>query len=67
MISVRFPVGTLLVDSLLSDYGVPLSAVTFNNNVDFPHVAESLSDGKVDAAFAPEPFVSLDGMNTGAR
>jgi NitT/TauT family transport system substrate-binding protein len=68
-VSVNAPndIGTLLVDSLLSDYGVPLRSVTFNNNVDFPHVGEYLSEGKVDAAFAPEPFVSLDGMNAGTE
>lgn len=66
-ISVNAPndIGTLLIDSLLADYGVPLNSVTFNNNVDFPHVGEYLAQGKVDAAFAPEPFVSLDGMAVG--
>jgi NitT/TauT family transport system substrate-binding protein len=68
-VSVNAPndIGTLLIDSLLSDHGVPLSSVNFNNNVDFPHVGEYLSDGRVDAAFAPEPFVSLDGMAAGTQ
>ena len=60
-------IGTLLVDSLLSDNGVPLSSVNFNNNVPFPNVQDDLTKGKVDAAFAPEPFVSLDGMNAGTQ
>jgi NitT/TauT family transport system substrate-binding protein len=60
-------IGTLLVDSLLTDHGVPLSSVNFNNNVPFPNVQDDLSKGKVDAAFAPEPFVSLDGMNAGTQ
>jgi NitT/TauT family transport system substrate-binding protein len=66
-VSVNAPddIGTLLVDSLLSDNGVPLSSVTFNNNVNFPDVATSLGSGKVDASFAPEPFVSLDAMQAG--
>ena len=66
-VSVNAPndIGTLLIDSLLADYSVPLNSVTFNNDVDFPHVGEYLAQGKVDAAFAPEPFVSLDGMAVG--
>ena len=66
-VSVNAPndIGTLLVDSLLSDNGVSLSAVKFNNNVAFPIVGDELSKGKIDAAFAPEPFVSLDGMQGG--
>lgn len=68
-VSVNAPndIGTLLVDSLLSDNGVPLGAVKFNNNVAFPTVGEQLAHGKVDAAFAPEPFVSLDGMQAGTQ
>ena len=63
-VSVNAPndIGTLLIDSLLADYGVPLDSVTFNNNVDFPHVGEYLAQGKVDAAFAPEPFVSAQAV-----
>jgi NitT/TauT family transport system substrate-binding protein len=69
VVSVNAPndIGTLLVDSLLTDNGVPLNSVTFNNNVAFPNVGQELSSGKVDAAFAPEPFVSLDGMQAGTE
>lgn len=69
VVSVNAPndIGTLLVDSLLTDNGVPLNSVTFNNNVAFPNVGQELSTGKVDAAFAPEPFVSLDGMQAGTE
>jgi NitT/TauT family transport system substrate-binding protein len=69
VVSVNAPddIGTLLVDSLLTDNGVPLNSVTFNNNVAFPDVAQELSSGKVDAAFAPEPFVSLDAMQAGTQ
>jgi NitT/TauT family transport system substrate-binding protein len=68
-VSVNAPndIGTLLVDSLLTDNGVPLSSVKFNNNVDFPHIPQNLLTGKVDAAFAPEPFVSLFSMNAGTQ
>ncbi len=68
-VSVNAPndIGTLLVDSLLRDNGVPLSNVRFNNNVAFPAVGDQLSKGSIDAAFAPEPFVSLDGMQAGTQ
>jgi NitT/TauT family transport system substrate-binding protein len=68
-ISVNAPddIGTLLVDSLLSDNDVPLNSVTINNNVDFADVATSLGSGKVDASFAAEPFVSLDEMKAGTE
>jgi len=69
VVSVNAPddIGTLLIDSLLTDHGVPLSSVTFNNNVAFPSVGQDLAMGKVAAAFAPEPFVSLDEMNAGTQ
>ena len=69
VVSLNAPndIGTLLVDSLLTDNGVALSSVKFNNNVNFPDVAANLATGKVDAAFAPEPFVALDSMNAGTQ
>jgi NitT/TauT family transport system substrate-binding protein len=69
VVSVNAPddIGTLLVDSLLSDNGIPLSSVKFNNNVAFPDVGPDLAAGKVAAAFAPEPFVSLDEMQAGTQ
>jgi NitT/TauT family transport system substrate-binding protein len=68
-VSVNAPndIGTLLIDSLLTDNGVPLNSVTFNNNVAFPDVGTDLAEGKVAAAFTPEPFVSLDGMQAGTQ
>ena len=68
-VSVNAPndIGTLLVDSLLSDNGVPPNNVKFNDNVAFPAVGDQLSKGSIDAAFAPEPFVSLDGMQAGTQ
>lgn len=46
-VSVNAPndIGTLLVDSLLTDNGVQLSSVSFNNNVAFPSVGQDLSNG----------------------
>ncbi len=69
VISVNAPkdIGTLLVDSLLTENGISPGDVRFNNNVAFPVVGNDLADGKVDAAFAPEPFVSLNEMNGGVQ
>jgi NitT/TauT family transport system substrate-binding protein len=60
-VSVNAPkdIGTLLIDSVLTENGIPLSTVKFNNGVIFPNVGTALHNGTVDAAFAPEPFVSF--------
>ena len=60
-------IGTLLVDSLLVEHGIPPRDVRFDSNVAFPAVAASLQGGKISAAFAPEPFVSLDEQKFGIR
>jgi NitT/TauT family transport system substrate-binding protein len=52
-------IGTLLVDSLLAEHGIPRNDVKFNNNVQFPNVVKAFQTGTTDVAFAPEPFVSL--------
>jgi NitT/TauT family transport system substrate-binding protein len=69
VISVNAPndIGTLLIDSVLTENGVPLNTVTFNNNVQFPDVGQALATGKIAAAFTPEPFVSLTEMTAGAQ
>jgi NitT/TauT family transport system substrate-binding protein len=69
VISVNAPkdIGTLLIDSLLTENGIPLSDVKFNNDVAFPSVGADLASGRVDAAFAPEPFVSLNEIEGGAQ
>jgi NitT/TauT family transport system substrate-binding protein len=68
-VSVNAPddIGTLLVDSLLSDNGVALSSVKFNNGVAFSSVGQELATGRISAAFTPEPFVSLDEMVGGTE
>jgi NitT/TauT family transport system substrate-binding protein len=69
VVSVNAPndIGTLLIDSVLTENGIPLSSVRFNNNVIFPNVGAALKSGQVDAAFAPEPFVSLNEIQGGAQ
>jgi NitT/TauT family transport system substrate-binding protein len=68
-VSVNQPddIGTLLVDSLLTDNGVSLTSVKFNNNVNFMDVPAVLGNNSVAAAFTPEPFVSLYNMNAGTQ
>lgn len=67
VISVNAPddIGTLLVDSLLVEHGISPDQVRFNNSVAFPAVAQNLDSDTINAAFAPEPFVSLDEQNAG--
>ena len=61
VISVNAPddIGTLLVDSLLVEHGILPDQVRFNNGVAFLAVAQNLDSNTINAAFAPEPFVSL--------
>jgi len=68
-ISVNAPddIGTLLVDSLLVEHGVAPKDVRLDSNVAFPAVAASLEGGRISAAFAPEPFVSLDEQKFGIQ
>ena len=67
VISVNAPndIGTLLVDSLLAEHGISPKQVTFNSGVAFPAVAQDLEANTINAAFAPEPFVSLDEQKAG--
>jgi NitT/TauT family transport system substrate-binding protein len=53
-------IGTLLIDSLLAEHGISLKQVQFNDNVAYLDVAAELLGSGVNAAFAPEPFVSQD-------
>jgi NitT/TauT family transport system substrate-binding protein len=67
VISVNAPddIGTLLVDSLLVEHGISPKQVRFDNGVAFPAVAQDLTANSIGAAFAPEPFVSLDERTAG--
>jgi NitT/TauT family transport system substrate-binding protein len=49
--------GTLLVSSLLSDYGVQATSVHFVV-IPFPEMAAAMKAHKVDAAWLPEPFIT---------
>ena len=68
-ISVNAPndIGTLLVDSLLTEHGIPRRTVNFNSNVAFPNVVKAFQTGTTNVAFAPEPFVSLFAQGGGVQ
>jgi NitT/TauT family transport system substrate-binding protein len=68
-ISVNAPndIGTLLVDSLLTEHGIPRRDVNINSNVAFPNVAKAFQTGATNVAFAPEPFVSLFAQGGGVQ
>ena len=68
-ISVNAPddIGTLLIDSVLTENGVQPNTVHFNNNVQFPDVGSALASGEVAASFTREPFVSVTEMGFGAQ
>lgn len=59
-------IGTLMVDSTLQTYGVPVNSVKFKV-VAFPQMAAALQDHSVDAAWMAEPFVTQSGEQTGAE
>jgi len=66
-VSVNAPndIGTLLIDSVLTEHSVAPKSVHFNNTVQFPSAETDLAKGQIDAAFVPEPFVSLNEMQGG--
>jgi NitT/TauT family transport system substrate-binding protein len=59
-------IGTLMVDSALQTYGVPMNSVTFKV-VPFPQMAAALQDRSVDAAWMAEPFITQAGEQIGAE
>jgi NitT/TauT family transport system substrate-binding protein len=59
-------IGSLMVDSTLRTYGVPLNSVKFKI-VAFPQMATALQDHSVDAAWMAEPFITQAGEQIGAE
>ena len=64
-VNVTRNIGQLLVSSVLSDNAVPASSVRFVP-IQFPDMAKALQDHQVDAAWAPEPFITQAEENVGA-
>ncbi len=59
-------IGTLMVDSTLQTYGVPMNSVKFKV-LPFPQMAAALQNRSVDAAWMAEPFITQAGEQTGAE
>jgi NitT/TauT family transport system substrate-binding protein len=59
-------IGSLMVDSTLQTYGVPVNSVKFKV-IAFPQMAEALQDRSVDAAWMAEPFITQAGEQIGAE
>jgi NitT/TauT family transport system substrate-binding protein len=59
-------IGSLMVDSTLRTYGVPVSSVKFKV-IAFPAMAAALADHSVDAAWVSEPFITQSGEQIGAE
>ncbi len=59
-------IGTLLIDTLLTDNAVPPADVTFKV-IPFPLMAHALTTHQVDAAWLPEPFITEAEESIGAQ
>jgi NitT/TauT family transport system substrate-binding protein len=59
-------IGSLMVDSTLRTYGVPLNSVKFKV-IAFPQMATALENRIVDAAWVSEPFITQSGEQIGAE
>jgi NitT/TauT family transport system substrate-binding protein len=64
-VNVTHNIGQLLVSSILSDNAVPASRVRFVP-IQFPDMARALQEGKVTAAWMPDPFISESEETVGA-
>ena len=64
-ISGPHDIGSLLIDSVLSDNDVPISTVTYVPNQPLPKVPFLVAQGKFAAGPVPEPFVSEGEQQTG--
>ncbi len=63
-VNARNNIGTLLISSVLAEYGVPASKVHFVP-VNFPFMGQALQKGTIDVAWLPEPFGSADAESMG--
>ena len=58
--------GFVMIESILSQYGVPGSAVHFVD-IPFPQEAAALAAHRIDAAFITDPFLTAARQNHGVR
>jgi NitT/TauT family transport system substrate-binding protein len=59
-------VGTMMIQAVLSEYGVPASAVRFVD-IPFPNVAAALAAHRIDAAYITDPFLTAARQKYGVR
>ena len=59
-------IGTLLISSVLKEYGISARQVDFVP-VNFPFMGQYLEQGKIDVAWLPEPFGSVDAESMGLQ
>ena len=63
-VNARNNIGTLLISSVLAEYGIPASRVHFVP-VNFPLMGQALQKRTIDVAWLPEPFGSADAESMG--
>lgn len=59
-------VGTMMIQAVLGEYGVPASAVRFVD-ISFPNVAAALAAHRIDAAYISDPFLTAARQKYGVR
>jgi NitT/TauT family transport system substrate-binding protein len=59
-------VGTMMIQAILSEYGVSASAVHFVD-IPFPDVAAALAAHRIDAAYITDPFLTAARQKYGVR
>lgn len=65
-VNVKNNIGTLLISSVLQEFGIAPGQVTFVT-VNFPDMAKDLQRHVIDAAWLPEPFGSAAAEGMGLR
>jgi NitT/TauT family transport system substrate-binding protein len=59
-------VGTMMIQAVISQYGVPATAVHFVD-IPFPDVAAALAAHRIDAAYISDPFLTAARQQYGVR
>lgn len=65
-VNARNNIGTLLISSVLKEYGISARQVHFVP-VNFPDMGQALRQGTIDVAWLPEPFGSADAASMGLQ
>jgi NitT/TauT family transport system substrate-binding protein len=59
-------VGTMMIQAVLGQYGIPVSAVHFVD-IPFPSVGAALAAHRIDAAYISDPYLTADKQQYGAK